>query len=49
MLSRVKALCVRRCKRDTTTDALHGFVASPIAFISHESKQVVIQFLNIGR
>jgi len=26
---------------------LHGFAASPIAFISHERKQVVIQFLNI--
>jgi len=25
--------------------ALHGFVASPIAFISHERTQVVIQFL----
>jgi len=27
------------------TYALHGFAASPIAFISHERKQVVIQFL----
>jgi len=26
--------------------ALHGFVESPIAFISHERKQVFIQFLN---
>jgi len=26
--------------------ALHEFAASPIAFISHERKQVVIQFLN---
>jgi len=27
--------------------ALHGFAASPIAFISHERKPVVIQFLSI--
>jgi len=29
------------------TLALHGFAASPIAFISHEHKQVVIQFLSV--
>jgi len=30
---------------DACASALHGFAASPIAFISHEYKQVVIQFL----
>jgi len=29
-------------------DALHGFAASTIAFISHERKHIVIQFLIIN-
>ena len=32
---------------NTPPRALHGFTASPIEFISHERKQVVIQFLNL--
>ena len=35
--------CIIALRRST----LHGFAASPIAFISHERKQVVIQFLSI--
>jgi len=31
---------------DACAGALHVFAASPIAFILHERKQVVIQFLN---
>jgi len=34
---------------DLPSGYVHGFAASPIAFISHVRKQVVIQFLSIDR
>ena len=39
------SLCICVFNSHSIVGALHGFAASPIAFISHERKQVVIQFL----